>query len=133
MKRSNSKFPYDIRRRKSGEQNENALQIYQNLNEEERERFKFFNGINCTLKPNITRDLMLQNSPVGTSVRYQSAVLVSHAARLFTAELVEMARKLSPENSPLTPDVINIAFDIMTQRGKIPGKGPGVLKGNYRM
>jgi hypothetical protein len=52
--------------------------------------------------------------------------------KLFVADLVETAKRLSDNRRPLTPDLIIIAYNELESHGKRPGKGPGVKRHQIR-
>ena len=90
-------------------------------------RFDLFRSRNCQLSAKEITDMMQKAVP-GAQVFNNAGLIGSWAARLFVAELIETARRLSGNNDPLTPDLILIALSELESHGKIPGKGPGVKR-----
>jgi hypothetical protein len=91
------------------------------LTDEQQGRYDFF-GQSCKFRAQRIRDMMTRSVGPGTSHIQNPAVeAVARAAEFFTAELIETARSMSSEATPLTPDLIYLAFDILSRRGKIPG------------
>ena len=94
-----------------------------NLSKEETERINYFKSSPKTqFKNSDIKTIIEKNLPKNIEINNRGIAYIGQAARLFTAELVETARKLSLKNEPLTPELIMLAFNQLEYMGKIPGK-----------
>lgn len=97
-----------------------------NMSDDQRKRFEVFQE-KCKFPHKRVLEVMQKAVPQST-VQVKAARVGAWAAKLFTAELIETARRLSGNNAPLTPDLIMIAFNELESHGKIPGRGPGIRR-----
>ena len=94
-----------------------------NLSKEESDRLNYFNTSPKTqFKNSDIKKIIEKYFPDGVEINNRGVAFIAQAARLFTAELVETARKLSLKNEPLTPELIMLAFNQLEYMGKVPGK-----------
>jgi hypothetical protein len=101
------------------------------MSAEQRVRFELFGSTVCKIPPKWCSEVLYRSLPQN-SVQANSALVASFAVKLFIADLVETAKRLSNNTRPLTPDLIIIAYNEMESHGKIPGKGPGVKLRQFR-
>ncbi|KAH0785789.1 Clan CA, family C1, cathepsin L-like cysteine peptidase [Histomonas meleagridis] len=90
------------------------------MTEEERTRYNIFQSQTCRFPKNKVKSLM-QNAVPGVQVQNKAVTVASFAVRLFSAELIELAREISGNEEPLTPDLIMIALNEIIDKGTIPG------------
>lgn len=96
--------------------------------DKERERFALFRSANCKIPKAQVLDIVQRAVP-GVTVQKLVGNVAADAARLFVADLIETAKRMSSnKEEPLTPDMIMIAYSELEGRGKIPGKGPGIRR-----
>lgn len=96
------------------------------MTEEQRKRFDIFRYA-CVFPQKCIKEMMEKAVP-GVKISRDSITIASSATRLFTAELIELARDLSGGTAPLTPDLIMIAFNEIVEKGTVPGMGPGIKR-----
>jgi hypothetical protein len=101
------------------------------MSDEQRHRFELFRSANCRPPVKMVMEI-LREAVRPAAVQKTSGVVACGAARLFAADLIETARRLSDDLRPLSPDMIMIAYSELEQQGKIPGKGPGVKRNSVR-
>lgn len=80
----------------------------------------FYNSEKCTFNEKKVKLLMTRFLPKGAVVETQAAIQLGKCAKEFLAELIEISRTLTNVNEFITPDLINIAYDIMLKRGRVP-------------
>ena len=96
--------------------------LINDLTPEEKERIKYFESKKAQIKPNDLKPIIEKVLPPGYELVPAARACVAQATQLFTAELIETARKLSSRHEPLTPDLIMMAFNQLEHIGKIPGR-----------
>lgn len=110
--------PHQIQKRKT-------QQIISTLSNEQMQRLQFFRS-QCKLPTSKVKEIMKEELPPGSSINQEVAIMASKAAKLFIAELVETAKKYTTENTPITPDLIYIAYADLARQRKIPGMISGL-------
>jgi hypothetical protein len=89
------------------------------LTAEECARFKYFQTA-CQLPRRRVQEWMQSCLPPSVRIQPRAVSAVAGATRLFAAVLAETARELSQARSPITPDLVFIAFDHLARRGRVP-------------
>jgi hypothetical protein len=102
------------------------------MDDDQRTRFELFRSRNCKIPPKWCTETLQRVLPSGTTVQGGAGLVASFAVKLFVADLIETAKRLSNGSRPLTPDLIIVAYNEMESRGKIPGKGTGVKRHQLR-
>jgi hypothetical protein len=115
-----------------GDSSEALKKRFAAMDDDQRARFELFRSANCKVPAKWCVELMQRAVPPGVAVQASAGVVASHAVRLFVADLVETAKRLSDSRRPLTPDLVMVAYNEIESHGKIPGKGPGVKKHYFR-
>lgn len=95
-------------------------QIVSNLSNEQKQRLNFFR-LQCKLPASKVQEIMKEELPPGSTIKKEAVVIASRAAKLFITELVETAKKYTSENTPITPDLVYIAYSNLTKQRKVPG------------
>jgi hypothetical protein len=102
------------------------------MDDDQRARFELFRSGNCKIPAKWCVEVMQHALPSGVTVQGSAGIVASHATRLFIADLIETAKRMSDNRRPLTPDLIMVAYNEIESHGKIPGKGPGVKRQHVR-
>ena len=102
------------------------------LNDLERERIEILKSKFSNPSDKDVKELMKKDLPTGVSFTSEVDKLASRASKYFLIDLINTARQLSGNNLSLTPDLISLAFYLMEEKGKIPGKGNGVKRSHLR-
>jgi hypothetical protein len=95
-------------------------EVLNRLTPEERDRFDYFRGA-CKLPDDRVHELMRSRLPPSVTVEARAVTAVADASRNFAASLAEMARSLAPSGTPITPDLVMIAFEELCRLGRVPG------------
>ena len=95
------------------------------MTDEERDRYNQF-VTRCSFPVAVVKSIMQKYAPEGSVIQNPAASVASSAAKLFVSEVAETARKLAREGQPITPDLIYLAFDVLLQKGLVPGHGSSV-------
>jgi hypothetical protein len=101
------------------------------MDDDQRARFELFRSSNCKIPQKWCVEILRKTLP-GITVQGTAGLVASKAVVLFVADLIETAKRFNHTSHPLTPDLIMIAYNDMESRGKIPGKGPGVKRHQFR-
>lgn len=110
------------------EKNDAIRRRMADMTEDQKHAFNLFRSPVCRPPIKRIKEIMQHATPSETVIQNNAAFIAMHAARLFAANVVEEARRLSGNNNPITPDLIMIAFSELEEHGKIPGKGPGTKR-----